>query len=152
MRLSVSIWDEIFCIKKISFVCEHTKSPVYFKRNYDNTDFITMELFIISCCIFFMIFLPFGSFLTQEIVLNVNFPLLFTCPLRSQRVIHCSSFILISGSCPRNPMISVNCFQSFCSSFGESAMQDSFWRRFISCLKSVIDIWNNKVVEVYKSY
>jgi hypothetical protein len=85
-----------------------------------------MELLTNSCFTFFKIFLPSELSLFPVIVLNVN--------------VSCSFLFvdLVSGSCPRNPIISVSCAQSFSSCWGESAIQESFWRRFISWVKSTI--------------
>lgn len=121
-----------FLIQKKTLVgCEDTKSLVFFKRNYDNTDFMTMELFAISCFTFFMIFLLSVPSFTPAIVLKVSLSL----------IVSCSLFVvnLVSGSFPRNPIMSASCFQSFFSCSGESAIQESFWRRCISLVKSVID-------------
>gem|GEM_PF-3675588 len=96
-----------------------------------------MELFAISCLTFFRSFLLSGSCFIPLIVLKVS---LSFAALDQD-------FPLVSGSFPRNPIISVSCFQSFFSSSGESAIHDSFWRRCISCLKSVIDFVSSKQEE-----
>ena len=99
-----------------------------------------MELLTTPCFTFFRIFLLSASFFTHLTVLRVNLSFFAFG----------EAFPLVSGSCPRKEMISVSCFQSFCSCSGESAIQDSFWRRLISCLKSAIGRWNIKCLEYMK--
>ena len=116
--------------KKTLLGCEHIKSLIFFKRNYDNTDFITIELFSIWCFTFFKIFLLSEFSLTPAIVLSVNL------------LLGALSFELSAlnfGSCPRNPIISVSWDQSFCSCSRESDIQESFCRWGISWANSVID-------------
>ena len=140
-----SICDDFFWIKKISFETLYSKSPVYFKGNYDNTDFMTMELLTTPCFIFFMSFLPSWSCFTPLIVLRVSLSLWAFCPaLRDSISFHFEFWAFVSGSCQRNPIISVSCFQSFCSCLGESAMQESFWSLFISVVKSMIESVKSK--------
>ena len=120
------------CIKKTLLGCEHIKSLIFFKRNYDNTDFITIELFTISCFTFFRIFLLSELSFVPMIVLSVSFAsVIFNFQF--------SVFNFVSGSCPRNPIISVSWAQSFFSCSGESDIQASFCRWGISWVNSVID-------------
>jgi len=120
----------------------YRKSPFYFKRNYDNTDFITIELFTMGCCTFFRIFLFSEDSWTPDIVLSVSLSLTVSCSLLVVS--------LVSGSCPRNPMISLSWDQNFFSCSGESDMHESFWRCLSSWEKSAIARSNIKYYEYSK--
>lgn len=130
-----------FLYKKNVFRSMYRKSPFYFKRNYDNTDFITIELFTIGCCTFFRIFLFSEDSLVPDIVLSVNISFL-ALELASH---------LVSGSCQRNPIISLSWDQNFFSCSGESDIHASFWRCLSSWEKSAIGRSNIKYYEYSKA-